>query len=102
MRIALVVHEEKGTVFQIEDFRDVDRASQAAAELLKTKCAFGEQPLRLVDGHQRIQGIVFEEIVNFTMESGGSCFGGCVEVCKISAIFSGEIRNADFYLADRS
>ncbi len=42
MRIALVIDEEKSAVFQVENLRDVNRAAQAAAELIKTKCALGK------------------------------------------------------------
>ena len=42
MRVTLVVHEEKGAVFQVENLGDVDRASQSATELVKAICAFGQ------------------------------------------------------------
>src|SRR6202021_2129312 len=38
VRVALVVDEEKSAVFQIEKFWDVDGASQATPELVKTIC----------------------------------------------------------------
>src|SRR5277367_5982176 len=100
MRIALVVYEEKCAVFEVENFRDIDRASQAAAPQVKAISTFGKQSLRPVDGNQRIQSIIFEEIVKLPVESVGPRFGGRVEVGKIAAILGGEIRNSDFYLAD--
>src|ERR1700739_968337 len=100
VRVALIVDEEKGAVFQVDKFRDIDRTSQSATEKVEAIAVLGEEPLRPVDRNQCIQGIVFEEIVDFPMEIVSPGFGGCTEVRKVTAIFGGKIRNADFHLAN--